>query len=99
MSSWQPYHVHQQGSEEAWGANLRLQESRNGRLERIAQAIADGKEPKHRDVRPHRRTLAHRTRKRSNLSLTITDRGYLKSASYFHRDSFTPYLAGLAYSR
>lgn len=69
-----PYHIHQQGSEEGWEANQRMQEERQERLDRIAQAIADGEEPKHRDVRPHRRTLAHRTRKRSRLSLAITDR-------------------------
>lgn len=69
-----PYHIHQQGSEEAWEANQRMQEARAERLERIAQAAADGEEPKHRDTRPHRRTLAHRSRKRGRLSLTITDR-------------------------
>ena len=69
-----PYHIHQQGSEQAWEANQRLQQARAERLERIAQAISDGDEPKHRDTRPHRRTLAHRTRKQSNLSLSITDR-------------------------
>ena len=69
-----PYHIHQQGSEEAWEANQRLREVRAERLERIAQAIADGEDPKHRDARPHRRTLAHRSRKHSRLSLAITDR-------------------------
>ena len=48
--------------------------SRAERLERIAKAIAKGEEPKQRDIRPHRRTLAHRTRKNRRLSLTITDR-------------------------
>ena len=57
-----PYHIHQQGSEEAWEANQRLQQSRAERLERIAQAIADGEQPKHRDIRPHHRTLAHLSR-------------------------------------
>ena len=33
--------------------------------------------PKHRDIQHHRRTLAHRTRKQSRLSLTITDRRLL----------------------
>ena len=69
-----PYHIHQQGSEEAWEANQRLQRTRTERLARIEQAIAKGEEPKHRDVRPHRRTLAHRSRKHCRFSLTITDR-------------------------
>ena len=69
-----PYYIHQQGAEEAWEANQRMRQAREGRLERIAQAITDGEEPKHRDTRPHRRTLVHRSRKRRPLSLTITDR-------------------------
>ena len=68
-----PYYIHQQGAEEAWEANQRLRQAREERLERITQAIANGEEPKHRDVRPHRRTLAHRSRKHGPLSLTITD--------------------------
>ena len=69
-----PYHIHQQGSEEAWEANQRMQQSRAERLERTERAIAEGEEPKHRDLRPPRRTLAHRSRKHGRLSLTITDR-------------------------
>ena len=30
-----PYHIHQQGSEQAWEANQRLQQSRTERLERV----------------------------------------------------------------
>ena len=69
-----PYYIHQQGAEEAWEANQRMRDAREERLQRISQAIADGEEPKHRDVRPHRRTLRHRSRKHRPLSLTITDR-------------------------
>jgi transposase len=69
-----PYYIHQQGAEEAWEANQRMRETREDRLQRIADAVADGEEPKHRDVRPHRRTLRHRSRKCRPLSLTITDR-------------------------
>ena len=69
-----PYHIHQEGSEQAWEANQRMQQSRAERLERVEQAIANGEEIKHRDIRPHRRTLAHRSRKHCPLSLTITDR-------------------------
>ena len=69
-----PYYVHQKGGEQAWEANQRLRQSRTGRLERIERAIAKSEEPKHRHVRPHRRTLAHRSRKHGRLSLTITDR-------------------------
>ena len=69
-----PYYIHQEGGEQAWEANQRLQQNCAERLERIAKAIAKGEEPKQRDLRPHRRTLAHRTRKNRRLSLTITDR-------------------------
>ena len=69
-----PYYIHQQGAEEAWEANQRMRDARAERLERVSQAIDAGEEPKHRDVRPHRRTLTHRSRKRRPLSLTITDR-------------------------
>ena len=69
-----PYYIHQEGGEQAWEANQRLQQSRAERLERITRAIANGEEPKQRDIRPHRRTLAHRTRKHRRLSMTITDR-------------------------
>ena len=69
-----PYYIHQQGAKEAWEANQRMQQGRTERLERIARAIANGEEPKHRDIRPHRRTLAHRSRKHCPLSMTITDR-------------------------
>ena len=69
-----PYYIHQEGGEQAWEANQRLQQGRAERLERIEQAATQGEEPHQRDVRPHRRTLAHRSRKDSRLSLTITDR-------------------------
>ena len=69
-----PYYIHQQGAEEAWEANQRLRDAREERLERIAKAEANDEPPKHRDVRPHRRTLAPRSRKESRLSLTITDK-------------------------
>ena len=69
-----PYHVHQEGGEQAWKANQLLQQSQTQRLGRITSAVANGEEPKQRDVRPHRRTLAHRSRKDCRLSLTITDR-------------------------
>ena len=69
-----PYYIHQEGGEQAWEANQRLQQSRTERLERVSHAIAAGEEPKQRDVRPHRRTLAYRSRKHRRLSLTITDK-------------------------
>ena len=69
-----PYYIHQEGGEQAWEANQRLQQSRAERLERIDRAVANGEEPKQRDVRHHRRTLAYRSRKHGRLSLTITDR-------------------------
>ena len=69
-----PYYIHQQGAEEAWEANQRMRQAREERLERIACAIENGEELKQRDARPHRRTLAYRSRKHGPLSLTITDR-------------------------
>ena len=50
-----------------------MRQARDERQQRIAQAIANGEEAKHRDIRPHRRTLAHRSRKKGPLGLTITD--------------------------
>ena len=66
-----PYHIHQQGSEAAWDANQRLIEHREARLTRIKRAVDLGKEPHPADQRPHRRTLAHRTRKHGTQTLTI----------------------------
>ena len=51
-----------------------MRQARDDRQQRIAPAIANGEEPTQRDIRPHRRTLAHRARKKGPLSLTITDR-------------------------
>ena len=69
-----PYYIHQEGAEQAWEANQRMRDAREERLERIDKAEANGEPPKHRDIRPHRRTLKHRVRKESRLSLTITDK-------------------------
>ena len=41
-----PYYIHQEGGEQAWEANQRLQEARTARLERIAKAEARGEAPK-----------------------------------------------------
>ena len=68
-----PYYIHQEGGEQAWEANQRLQEARAARLERIANAEARGEAPKHRDIQHHRRTRKH-------LSLTITDRRLLAAS-------------------
>lgn len=76
-----PYHIHQQGSEAAWLANERLRESRAEREERVATAIKKGVEPHHRDVRPHRRTLAHRSRKHGTQTLTIRGKNFIKRTS------------------
>ena len=40
-----PYYIHQEGGEQAWEANQRLQEARAARLKRIAQAEALAKHP------------------------------------------------------
>lgn len=47
-----PYHIHQEGAEQAWEANQRMQQSRAERLERIAAAEANDEEPKRHYVRP-----------------------------------------------
>ena len=76
-----PYHIHQQGSEAAWLANERMQEKRAERLERIATAIEKGVEPHHRGTRPHRRTLAHRSRKHGTQTLTIRGKAFIERTS------------------
>ena len=73
-----PYHIHQQGSEAAWEANQRLQSSRTDRLDRIERVIARGKDPHPRDMREHRRTLRHRSRKHGSQTLTIRTAQFIK---------------------
>ena len=67
-----PYSIHQHGWEQAWEANERMRDQERLRHQRIERANARDKAPKKRDVREHRRTLAHRRRK-ANPSLTITE--------------------------
>ena len=67
-----PYSIHQDGWEQAWEANERMRDQAALRRRRIERAQAQGQPPKKRDVRQHRRTLAHRRRK-GNPSLTITE--------------------------
>ena len=57
-----------------------MQQSRAERLERIAAAEDNDEEPKHRDVRPHRRSLAQRCRKHGRLSFTIADLRLLEAS-------------------
>ena len=73
-----PYHIHQQGSEAAWLANERLRENRAERLEKVARAIEKGEEPHPKGVRPHRRTLKHRSRKHGTQTLTIRGKNFIK---------------------
>ena len=96
-----PYYIHQEGAEQAWEANQRLRDAREERLERIAKAEAKDEPPKHRDVRPHRRTLAHRSRKNSRLSLTVTDKRLFQISAdgqtvASRQCGFTLYLRGKA---
>ena len=72
-----PYHIHQQGSEAAWQANALMRDKRLQREERIAQAIDAGDEPHPSDVAPHRRTLAHRSRKHGTQTLTIRGKNFI----------------------
>ena len=73
-----PYHIHQQGSEAAWLANERMRENRAEREEQVARAVQKGVAPHPRDVRPHRRTLAHRSRKHGTQTLTIRGKNFIK---------------------
>ena len=73
-----PYHIHQQGSEAAWDANQRLQDSREQRLARVEKAHAKGEEPHPRDLREHRRTLRYRSRKHGSQTLTIRSTQFVK---------------------
>ena len=77
-----PYHIHQQGSEAAWLANQRMREKRAERQERMARAIEKGVEPHHKDVRPHRRTLKHRSRKHGTQTLTVRGKNFIKETGY-----------------
>ena len=72
-----PYHIHQQGSEAAWEANALMRAKRLEREERIAGAIAAGDEPHPSDTAPHRRTLAHRSRKHGTQTLTIRGKNFI----------------------
>ena len=72
-----PYHIHQQGSEAAHLANQSLIESRIKRLARIEAAHARGNQPHPSDARPHRRTLARRSRKHGPQTLTIRARQFI----------------------
>ena len=76
-----PYHIHQQGSEAAWRANERMRENRAEREERVERAVQKGVEPHHKDIRPHRRTLAHRSRKHGTQTLTIRGKNFIKRTS------------------
>ena len=73
-----PYHIHQQGSEAAWLANERMRANRAESEERVARATEKGAEPHPKDVRPHRRTLAHRSRKHGTQTLTIRGKNFIK---------------------
>ena len=73
-----PYHIHQQGSEAAWEANALMQASRLEREDRIARATRAGDQPHASDTAPHRRTLAHRTRKHGTQTLTIRGRNFIQ---------------------
>ena len=73
-----PYHIHQQGSEAAWDANQRLQAGRESQLDRVKEAQAKGEEPHPRDVKPHRRTLKHRSRKHGTQTVTIRSARFIK---------------------
>ena len=65
-----PFFIHQAGYEQAHLANERFAKDRADRMARVEAAETDGETPKRRDVRPHRRTLAHRRRKEQR-SLTV----------------------------
>ena len=66
-TAWRQASRHQEGGEQACEAYQRPQQSRSERSERVVRAIANGEEYKQGDVRPHSRTLAHRTRKHGGM--------------------------------
>lgn len=84
-----PYSIHQASWEQAWEANERMRQQADLRRRRLAHAQSQGRAPKKRDTRQHRRTLARRRRK-DNPSLTITEGRRLvakgHTIAFQHRD-------------
>ena len=60
-----PYVIHQSGAQQAWLANSLMKQERNARLIRLESGST-----KSSDHRQHRRTLAHRSRKRGSSTLS-----------------------------
>ena len=60
-----PYIIHQSGTQQAWLANSLMKQERNARLIRLENGST-----KSADHRQHRRTLAHRSRKRGSSTLS-----------------------------
>ena len=60
-----PYVIHQSGAQQAWLANDLMSQERNARLIRL-----ENRSSKSADHRLHRRTLAHRSRKRGSSTLS-----------------------------
>ena len=60
-----PYIIHQSGAQQAWLANSLMKQERKARLTRL-----DSGSTRSSDHRMHRRTLAHRSRKRGSSTLS-----------------------------
>ena len=63
--AYAPYVIHQSGAQQAWLANSLMKQERKARLARL-----DSGSTKSSDHRQHRRTLAHRNRKRGSSTLS-----------------------------
>ena len=63
--AYAPYVIHQSGAQQAWLANSLMKQERNARLIRLENGST-----KSSDHRQHRRTLAHRSRKRGSSTLS-----------------------------
>ena len=78
-----PYHIHQQGSETAFQANELMRFHQMEREERIAKVIENDEQPHPRDTKPHRRTLAHRSRKHGTSTLTIRGAQFIRPSGRY----------------
>ena len=67
-----PSYIHRAGYVQAHAANERFARDRADRLARIAAADAAGEQPRRSDIRPHRRTMKYRCRKKMRSLMVDT---------------------------
>ena len=85
--AYAPYVIHQSGAQQAWLANSLMKQERKARLTRL-----DSGSTRSSDHRQHRRTLAHRSRKRGYLQnlfsvIVVEYCCIINSEHMFHRVS------------